>query len=29
MMIVNPEVGYGRKNYVRGAVRFNLLVGHR
>jgi ubiquinone/menaquinone biosynthesis C-methylase UbiE len=29
MMIVNPKVGYGKKNYVRGAVLFNLLVGCR
>ena len=29
MQIVNPNVGYGKKNYVRGEVLFNLLVGRR
>ena len=29
MQIVNPKVGFGKKNYVRGEVLFNLLVGRR
>ena len=29
MQIVNPNVGYGKKNYVRGEVLFNLLMGCR
>lgn len=27
MQVVNPKVGFGKKNYVRGEVLFNLLVG--
>jgi len=29
MQIIDPNIGYGKKNYVRGAVLFNLLVGRR
>ncbi|MEQ1803094.1 MAG: class I SAM-dependent methyltransferase [Gammaproteobacteria bacterium] len=29
MQIVNPKVGFGKKNYVQGEVLFNLLVGRR
>ncbi len=29
LQIVNPQVGVGKKNYVRGEVLFNLLVGRR
>lgn len=29
MAIVNPNIGFGKKNYVRGEVLFNLLVGRR
>jgi hypothetical protein len=29
LQIVNPNIGYGQKNYVRGEVLFNLLVGRR
>lgn len=29
LQIVNPKVGFGKKNYVRGEVLFNLLVGCR
>lgn len=29
LQTVNPRVGFGKKNYVRGEVLFNLLVGRR
>lgn len=29
MQIVDPNIAYGKKNYIRGAVLFNLLVGRR
>jgi hypothetical protein len=29
MQVVRPPVAHGKKNYVRGEIRFNLLVGRR